>query len=307
MDIADQILDTLVGLEQVGIQVAWRTSAPHYTGSERDSNMTGETGFDLAGMKEWEPGDRLDTRTTGRTGWRTRYTRVYEQPRELTVYAIVEDSQSVQYGMVNQTKKQLAAKLMASVLLNATALNDLSGYAVWSGEHLQRFRKPAPAGHTLYAALSFYLDSERENDELQPSEISGLGQALTRLPADRRCLVFVISDCLAWSESDRDALDQAASQHDIVFLVVGDLRERELPDEGFGFRDIEDIQTGKKVSVFLSAEARRRWQEDFDRRREEMRKRLENFGISMEEFFTDQTVDELNEKIVPVLAGQRST
>jgi len=164
MDIAERIQDTLVGLEQVGIQVAWRTSAPYYMGSERDSNMIGETGFDLAGLKEWEPGDRLDPRSTARTGWRTAYTRVYEQPRELTVYTIVEDSPSLQYGMVNQTKKDLSAKLMASVLLNAACMSDLAGYAVWSGPALKRFRRPQIAGHTLYSALSFYLDDEREDE-----------------------------------------------------------------------------------------------------------------------------------------------
>jgi uncharacterized protein (DUF58 family) len=305
MDTSETIQEIVGGLEQVGIHVPWRTNAPDYMGSERDSATTGDTGFDIAGFKEWEPGERIDTRTTARSGWRQKFTRVLEQPREVTVFVIVEESASVKYGMVNQTKKELSARLLASVLLNAAAYSDFAGYAIWSGMDLLQFRRAQPAGRIVTRALEAYLDPDMEPDGNDREEQTGLGIALSRLPMDRKCLVFVISDCQSRSPADQFALEQASAMHDVVFLVVGDLRERELPQEGFGFRDIEDIESGTTISVFLSKETREAWRQDFDRRRKELGDALIPLGIAVEEFFTSETLEQLNDKMIPILQGFR--
>jgi uncharacterized protein (DUF58 family) len=306
MDIPSTIQEILAGLEQVGIQVPWLTSTPAYTGSERDSKIDGQTGFDIAGVKEWEPGERLDHRTTARTGWRTHYTLVFEEARELTVFVLAEDSPSVDFGMVNQTKKQLTATLMASILSNAACTSELAGYGIWSGPQLKQFRGVEPAGRQLLPAINAYLDPEAEIDDTDPAAESGMGQALLRLPVDRRCLVFVISDCLgSRSAADQEALEYAAGMHDLVFLVVGDLRERELPGKGRGFRDIEDLSSGQTMSVLLTDKTRKQWRDEFDRHRHELRKGLSDLGIAMEEFYTNETGEQLSDKLLPIYAGIR--
>jgi uncharacterized protein (DUF58 family) len=302
MDTTDMIRDILSGIEQVGIHVPWLTVAPDYVGSERDSKNTGPTGFDLAGINEWEPGDRLDYRNTARTGWRTKFTLVFEQPRQLSVALFVESSSTIDYGMVDQTKKRLTATLMASILLNTACTSDLASYGIWSGSTLLQYRKSAPAGRQIVPALNAYLDPDAETDETEPSSESGLAQLIERLPLNRRCLVFIISDGL--SDADMAALDQVAGMHDFVVLKVGDLRERELPS-GFGFRDIEDVATGRTISIWLSNKSREQWRKAFDERRRQLSEQLGSLGIALEEFFTNESAEAIAEKLVPVFAGYR--
>jgi hypothetical protein len=305
MTVEDLIQDILSGVLSVGIEVPWRTNAPDYSGSERDSETLGDSGFDLAGIKEWEPGDRLAPRPTAKTGWRTKYTLVFEQPRDLTVYVLVENSKSVDFGVVRHTKKELSAWLMGSVLQNTACTNDLLGYSIWSGNKIHQLRTHRPAGRLIQQGLFGYLDEDSEEDGFDEVEgQSGLVQSLERLPMDRRCLVFIISDWQNYSAADKDALEAAAEKHDVIALVVGDRRERELPD-GTGFRDLEDLGTGGVSGIHLSDKTRRQWRESFDAQRQELRKTLVDFGGSMQEFWTDQDVDGLNETILPIYSGHR--
>jgi len=247
----------------------------------------------------------LDHFTTARMGWRTRYARVYEEPRELDVFVLSEDSERIRFGMVNQTKKQLISWLMAALISNADCMQDRAGYGIWSGNVLKRFSKAQPAGRQLFRALPAYIaPNPEEDEEPEPSEVSGLSQAFSRLPYDHRCLVFVISDDLSRAPADLQALEEAGSLHDVVFLAVADQREQELP-EGSGFRDIDDLTSGRTSSVYLSEQTRETWRQEFDRRREELRASLSDAGIAMEEFFTHETPEELNDKLLPIIGGYR--
>jgi hypothetical protein len=297
--------DILAGVEVVGIEVPWRTNAPEYRGSERDSDTTGDTGFDLAGTKEWEPGERLAVRPTAKTGWRTKYTLVYDQPRELSVFVIVEGSPSIEFGIVEKQKQHLSAALLASALENTAATMDLAGYAFWSGNLVKQFRAVQPAGRLTMQALFGYLDPDAEDDGYEPSETqSGLAQALERLPMDRRCLVFIISDFQRFNEADLRALEDVSGSHDMIACVVGDPRERDLPG-GTGFRDIEDIGTGSVAGVHLNDRTRKQWRDSFNRERLELRSKLAELGVAMQEFFTNETPVELNEKLSLIYGGHR--
>jgi len=244
-------------------------------------------------------------RPTAKTGWRTQFTLVYDQPRELTVFVLVEDSKSVDFGVVHQTKKQLSAWLMASVLQNTACTSDLAGYSIWTGNTIKQFRKQQPAGRLIQQGLFGYLDADAEDDgnEVHASE-SGLSQSLEQLPMDRRCLVFLVSDFQNFGAREVQALEQVSETHDVVALVVGDRRERDLP-EGSGFRDLEDLGSGGLSGIHLSDKTRTQWREDFDGQRRELQKRLIDLGISMQEFWTDQDAQSLNETILPIYSGYR--
>jgi hypothetical protein len=150
-----------------------------------------------------------------------------------------------------------------------------------------------------------YLDEDAEDDGNEASDTqTGLSQALERLPLDRRCLVFLISDFQNLSSSDQEMLEVVGNFHDTIALVVGDPRERDLPD-GTGFRDLEDLGSGGVSGVFLSDKNRRQWRDKFNRQRLDLRKRLVDLGISMQEFWTDEDEFALNEKILPIYAGNR--
>jgi hypothetical protein len=288
-------------VEAVAIQVQWRTVAPDYEGSERDSRVPGDTGFDIAGVREWEPGLKLDYLLTARTGWREKLSIEWEQPRQLTVAVLVKESPSIAYGVVNQTKQKLAATLVAWVLTGASALCDLAGYGIWSEKGVKRFSRPRPAAKQIYPLLETYIEDPGMVEEPYENGAASLASLVERLPTNRKCLVFVISDGL--SAEELKALD-AASEHDVVVLAVGDLRERELP-EGTGFREIQDINTGKTITVLLNERTRQKWREAFDKQRSDLRTGLDGLGMSMEEFFTHEDEPEFKEKLLPILGGHR--
>jgi hypothetical protein len=223
----------------------------------------------------------------------------------VTVFALIEDSVSIDFGQVSQTKKELASRLMACVLVNTAWSRDLAGYAVWSRQDLRRFKEAQSAGRMMSAALVDYIEPDGDGDDFDRTDESGLGQALSRLPRDQRCLVFVISDCHDRNAADEEALELAAALHDIVFLLVGDSRERELPARGSGFHDIEDLEDGQTATVFLSRKTRLAWRQDFDRLRKALKMRLFDLGAAVEEFWTHESGDEINEKLVPIFLGAR--
>jgi len=287
-------------VEAVAIQVPWRTVAPDYEGSERDSRVPGDTGFDIAGVREWEPGLKLDYLLTARTGWREKLSIEWEQPRQLTVQVFVKESPSIDYGVVKQNKARLAAALVAWVLTGASALSDLAGYGIWSEKGVKRFSRPRSAAKQIYPLLEAYVENG-EVDEPCENGAAALYSLVERLPTNRKCLVFVISDSL--SAEEMNALD-AASGHDVVVLAVGDLRERELPP-GRGFREIQDINTGKTITVLLNEDTRQKWRAAFDKQRSDLRSGLDELGMSMEEFFTHEDEPEFKEKLLPILGGHR--
>ncbi len=144
-----------------------------------------------------------------------------------------------------------------------------------------------------------------------PAPLTGLAEALMRLP-QTRSLVFVLSDLdYELTNEDRDLLKVAAHKHEIVFLVVSDLRERELPDEPLlpylpipGFYPIVD-QAGTTRMVFATKRRREEHRERFHSRQKQRFAELAELNCKFAAVHTEDTHDQRRMQLACILAGKR--
>ncbi|MBU6452589.1 MAG: hypothetical protein KGS72_12460 [Cyanobacteria bacterium REEB67] len=300
---AETIQTILSGIVPVGLTIAWPTNKVEPGSGDRRTRIMGDTGFDLAKLKEWDPGDRVDGKASAKTGWRETLAALYEEPRDLTVWTIADNSPALIFGTQNMTERTLAATLLGRIL-GAASRDDRAGVITYDEQHLQQILPPKSASSQLLPALYSYLDPDESSFINNESSVSGLQQALLRLPLTERCLVFVISTFHNLTAEELQSLTTVGHVHDLVCLIIGDVRERELP-EGFGLRELKDLRTGRSTTVWLSKRRRAQWAAEFDSERKRLRHSLGDAGAAVEEFNTSDGDEGIDLKLVPVLTGVR--
>lgn len=304
-DTAEIIQTILANVARVGLTISWPTNKVEPGSGDRRTRLMGDSGFDLAKLKEWDPGDRVDGKASAKTGWREVLSALYEEPRDLTVWVIVDSSPSLIFGTTNMTERTLAASLLGRIV-GAASRDDLAGVMFYDDEKLCQILTPRSANKQVLPALYSYLEPDEPAFENDGVAVSGLQQALSRLPTRERCLVFVVSPFhKELAPEEIQALTTAGHLHDLVCMVIGDPRERELPD-GYGLRELRDLRTGKSSTVWLSRKARANWAAEFDAERTKLRTALSSANAAVEEFSTADSNDELSLKLVPILNGIRN-
>ena len=212
-------------------------------------------GMEFQEVREYVPGDEIrsiDWNVTARMGHP--YVKVLTEERELTVMLVVDVSASHGFGSNPQLKKDLAAELASLLALAAITNNDRVGLILFS-DRVEKYIPPRKG-------VSHVLRLIREVLAFQPS-----GRQTAMLPAldflnhvcRRRAVVFIISDFLL-NEDARRAFRLTARRHDVIGLIVEDVREREMP--AAGVVEWEDSETGQRFLVDTSdPRTRAQWDE----------------------------------------------
>lgn len=176
-------------------------------------------GMDFDGLREYQVDDdalRIDWNATARLG--RPYLKTYVDDRSLSVYLIVDESASMDYGPAGG--KSSRAALAAALLAHACAGNGASVGALFFGGGALEHRAPA-GGERAAMALSERALEGRRGDG-RGSDLAG---ALTAAASylKRRSLVVVVSDffCRGYELP----LAMAARRHDLAALVMRDADE----------------------------------------------------------------------------------
>ncbi len=189
-------------------------------------------------VREYVSGDdirMIDWNVTARNN--TPYVKIFEEERELTVYLLVDVSQSGNFGTVNQFKSELAAEIAAVLGFSAIKNQDKVGLILFSDEvekyivpkknksHILRvirevlFNKPRNSGTSIQAGIDFLLNV-----------------------AKRKSVVFLISDFL--DKNYWKSLKLANNKHDMIGIRISDPAEELIPN--MGLIKIEDPETKEK-------------------------------------------------------------
>ena len=213
-------------------------------GGEYHSIFKGR-GMTFSEVREYVSGDdirMIDWNVTARNN--TPYVKIFEEERELTVYLLVDVSQSGNFGTVNQFKSELAAEIAAVLGFSAIKNQDKVGLILFSDEvekyivpkknksHILRvirevlFNKPRNSGTSIQAGIDFLLNV-----------------------AKRKSVVFLISDFL--DKSYWKSLKLANNKHDMIGIRISDPAEELIPN--MGLIKIEDPETKEKVWVDISS------------------------------------------------------
>ena len=181
-------------------------------------------GMSFSEVREYQYGDDvrdIDWNVTAR--FHRPFVKVYEEERELTVMLLVDVSESLSFGTIKQSKRDMLTEIAATIAFAAIQNNDKIGVIFFS-DRIEKFIPPQKGRkHILYIIrelLGFTPQSNRTDIKV-PLEF--LTNAIKK-----RCTAFLLSDFIA-AHDYKNALTIANRKHDVVAIQVYDRRVAELP------------------------------------------------------------------------------
>ncbi len=238
-------------------------------------------GMSFAEVREYYPGDdirTIDWNVTARTG--APFVKVFDEERELTVMLVVDVSASGEFGSRTRMKGEMAVEICAVLAFSAITNNDKVGLIVFS-DRIEKFVPPRKGRRHVLRVLRELLYVKPEGHR---TDIGGALEYLARVQR-RRAVVFVVSDFLASGYAR--ALAVAGRRHDVVVIRVEDPRERQIP--ALGYVELEDAETGERISVNLSDRAfRDAFERDAIERGQALERTFRRSGIDMIDVSTDR-------------------
>lgn len=212
-------------------------------------------GMDFESLREYDATDdalRMDWNATARFG--RPYVKTYRDDRDLTLYLIIDESPSMDFG-AGRSRRETAA-LAGSLLAYACSLNGVrTGALFFGGANGMDGRAPAEgqgAARALMERLAVHPAgaatpscAAKPIGSVGPASGPGsdLGAALTAAASilKRRSLVLVVSDFLTTGFSLPLAL--LARRHDVAAIRVHDVLDAAPPALSFSLR-VADAESG---------------------------------------------------------------
>jgi uncharacterized protein (DUF58 family) len=204
--------------------------------------------LDLAEVRAYQPGDevrRIDWNATARMN--EIFVRQYREEKELTAWLLVDLSPSMDFGTVQQFKRQLAIDFAGVAAYIISRHGDKVG-AIGFPARTGQVYVPPRTGRDQALRIVHALASEPPVSGGGRTDLAGVLEHMRPI-LRRRCLVFLISDFhspAGWESR----LAELGRRHDAIAVRVEDPRERELPDVGGVY--FQDPETGQQVWVDTS-------------------------------------------------------
>lgn len=208
-------------------------------------------GMAFSEVREYQYGDDvrdIDWNVTARFG--RPFVKVFEEERELTVILMVDVSGSLDFGTVNQTKRQMVTEIAATLAFSAIQNNDKIGVIFFS-DHVEKFIPPKKGRKHILLIIRELLSFEPKSHK---TDIADAVEFMTNA-IKKRCTVFLLSDFYNTGDFQQQ-LTIANRRHDVVALQVYDQRMTELPN--VGLIRLRDAESGEDIFVDTSSSAVRR-------------------------------------------------
>lgn len=230
-------------------------------------------GMEFAEVREYQQGDDvrcIDWNVTARMG--RPFLKLFVEERELTVMIVADVSASMDTGSRSETKRETAATIAAILAVSAVRNQDKVGCLLFAGD----VHSYVPPGKGNQHAIRIVRDVLYEESTHRGTNLEAALNFLGRVQK-KRAVVFVLTDLLGCGDPGR-ALHVTSRRHDLVFIHVGDERERALA--GSGLMPVEDAETGALTWIDLSDEStRRRFREAAEEREAFWTKKLSRLGL----------------------------
>lgn len=208
-------------------------------------------GMEFAEVREYQFGDDvrdIDWNVTARFG--RPFVKVFEEERELTVMLLVDVSGSLDFGTVQQNKRDLATEIAATIAFSAIQNNDKIGVIFFS-DRIEKYIPPKKGRKHILYIIREMLDFHPQSNK---TDIAMATAYLTRV-MKRRCTSFLISDFYDNKDFSRE-MEIANRKHDVVAIQVYDPRAKSLPD--VGLMRVRDAETGHEMYIDTSNKKLRR-------------------------------------------------
>ena len=206
-------------------------------------------GIEFEEVRPYQVGDdvrSIDWKVTARSD--QPFVKLFREEREMSVILLIDLSRSVDFGTLQQTKRELIAELGATLAMSAIKNNDKVGLTLFSDE-IEKAIPPRKGSRHVLRII-------RELLYCQPvgsgTNIRNAMEHLNRT-CKRRSVVFLISDF--FDTGFESVLKVAKRKHDIIPIVVSDPLEQNLPD--VGIVRLRDSESGTVVSIDTSSRRNR--------------------------------------------------
>ena len=239
-------------------------------------------GMSFSEVREYQYGDDvrdIDWNVTAR--FNKPYIKVFEEERELTVMLVIDLSESLDFGTVRQTKRDMVTEIAATIAFAAIQNNDKIG-VIFFTDRVEKFIPPQKGRKHILYIIRELLNFEPQSSR---TDISVPLQFLTNA-LKKRCTAFVISDFID-NGNFKNAMTIANRKHDVVAIQVYDRRLAELPK--IGLIKMRDAESGEEIFVDTSSSkvqsAQREW---WRSQREKLDETLKKSRVDSVSIRTDQ-------------------
>ena len=239
-------------------------------------------GMSFSEVREYRIGDDvrdIDWNVTAR--FNKPYIKVFEEERELTVMLVIDLSESLDFGTVRQTKRDMVTEIAATIAFAAIQNNDKIG-VIFFTDRVEKFIPPQKGRKHILYIIRELLNFEPQSSR---TDISVPLQFLTNA-LKKRCTAFVISDFIDNGDF-KNAMTIANRKHDVVAIQVYDRRLAELPK--VGLIKMRDAESGEEIFVDTSSSkvqsAQREW---WRSQREKLDETLKKSRVDSVSIRTDQ-------------------
>ena len=239
-------------------------------------------GMSFSEVREYQYGDDvrdIDWNVTAR--FNKPYIKVFEEERELTVMLVIDLSESLDFGTVRQTKRDMVTEIAATIAFAAIQNNDKIG-VIFFTDRVEKFIPPQKGRKHILYIIRELLNFEPQSSR---TDISVPLQFLTNA-LKKRCTAFVISDFID-NGNFKNAMTIANRKHDVVAIQVYDRRLAELPK--VGLIKMRDAESGEEIFVDTSSSkvqsAQREW---WRSQREKLDETLKKSRVDSVSIRTDQ-------------------
>ena len=239
-------------------------------------------GMSFSEVREYQYGDDvrdIDWNVTAR--FNKPYIKVFEEERELTVMLVIDLSESLDFGTVRQTKRDMVTEIAATIAFAAIQNNDKIG-VIFFTDRVEKFIPPQKGRKHILYIIRELLNFEPQSSR---TDISVPLQFLTNA-LKKRCTAFVISDFIDNGDF-KNAMTIANRKHDVVAIQVYDRRLAELPK--VGLIKMRDAESGEEIFVDTSSSKVQSAQRDWWRsQREKLDETLKKSRVDSVSIRTDQ-------------------
>ena len=294
--------DALVNWTEVqDIELAIVRRMREYMSGQHPSVFHGD-GFEFAGLRDWQPGDRLtsiDWAQSTLTNFAPIVTREFEQQSTARLVIVADASRSTRCGAAGAPIARTIARTVGTLALAGAFFQDQVGLITFdrSSRHLT-VRPRVGRNHAIHCLDAYQALVHGSGHAAEPHRIDDSIAGLIR----RTSLVPVVSDFLFDGyEELLDELLALNATHD-VFVVLIDSRDAfALPALSAGWIEVADVETGRTRLVSAAdlermGDAVAAWQDRVEERAGELGLEVLRVGHDPERF---------HEQVVEFLADRR--
>ncbi len=193
-------------------------------------------GMTFSEVRPYQYGDDVRTIDWNKTAhFNEPYVKVFEEERELSMMLMVDVSASMDFSTRQQTKRETAAELVATLSFSALKNNDKVGLILFSDDvHL--FLPPKKGRMHILRMIREIIYF----DPLSSQTNFNISLDFLLRTVKRRSIVFMISD---FPVTDfKKNLEIANRKHDFTAIKLFDEKEKSIPN--LGFIKVRDLEYG---------------------------------------------------------------